>query len=192
MARKYRHRAVRHRDIDGGRVNIRISDGESASPINNLERSRYLSAARLFLKRGDTDRGQRAIKAAAVGTVDPREHLMIMKRLAEIKLAAGNQEEALNSFSRLANRFAAVHLNREALSLFRRVLAVRPESLECLLGSGNALEALGRYCDALAYFRKAQKVMNEGKIVVGRSDVIRKIDFLTKKIESARRASDGA
>jgi tetratricopeptide (TPR) repeat protein len=79
-----------------------------------------------------------------------------------------------------------VRLYHEALSLFYRVLSARPESLECLLGSGNSLEAMGRYADALVYFKKAQRVMNEGKIVVGRSDVSQKINLLTEKITAAQ------
>jgi hypothetical protein len=71
------------------------------------------------------------------------------------------------------------------------VLSVRPRSLECLLGCANSLEALGRFVEALNYFKTVQQLMNEAKIVVGRADVKRRIDLLTKKIVDTQKASDG-
>lgn len=191
-AHKYYNRAVRQRNAEEGRINIKISEVESKNPINTFERARYLTAARIFMEHREIEKAKRAVKAAVAGAADPFQHLMLMKKLAELKIAGGKHEEALNSFSRLANRFAGAGLHHEALSLFYRVLSARPESLECLLGSGNTLEAMGRFADALAYFKKAQRVMNEGKIVVGRSDVARKINLLTEKITAAQKASGGS
>jgi tetratricopeptide (TPR) repeat protein len=190
-ASKYRHWASRQRSVENPGTAIRIIDTESKNPINTFERVRYLTAARLFIEQGHAERAQKAVRAAVAGQEDLYCHLMLMKRLAEMKLRAGRQEEALNSFSRIANRFAGANFNRQALCLFYRVLSVRPRSLECLLGSANALEALGRYVDALGYFRMVQQLMNEAKIVVGRTDVKRRIDALSKRIEDTRKVIDG-
>lgn len=189
-AQKYRQWASRQHDPDNPGAAIRIIDAESKNPINTFERPRYLNAARVFIQEGNAEKAQKAVRAAVAGEEDLFGHLMLMKRLAEMKLNAGRYEEALNSFSRIANRFAAANYNRQALSLFYRVLSVRPRSLECLLGAANALEALGRYVDALGYFRVVQQIMNEAKIVVGRTDVQRRIDFINKTIENTRKASD--
>jgi tetratricopeptide (TPR) repeat protein len=190
-AHKYRKWASRQRSVEDPGTAIRILDAESKNPINTFERSRYLTAARLFIEQGHAERAQKAVRAAVAGQEDLYSHLILMKRLAEMKLSAGRQEEALNSFSRIANRFAGAGFHRQALCLFYRVLSVRPRSLECLLGCANALEALGRYIDALSYFRMVQQLMNEAKIVVGRSDVKRRIDALSKRIEDTRKVSDG-
>ncbi len=189
-AHKYRQWALSRRTIEDPRTAIRIVDAESKNPINSLERTRYLTAARLFVEQGNNERAQKAIRAAVAGTDDLCDHLMLMKRLAEMKRSAGRHEEALNSFSRIANRFASARLHRQALCLYYRVLSVRPRSLECLLGCANSLEALGRFADALSYFRSVQQLMNEAKIVVGRADVKRRIDLLTKKIGDTQKASD--
>jgi len=189
-AHKYRQWASRQRSVENPGTAIRIVDAESKNPINAFERSRYLTAARLFTGQGHTDRAQKAVRAAVVGQEDLYSHLMLMKRLAEMKLSAGRREEALNSFSRIANRFAGANFNRQALCLFYRVLSVRPRSLECLLGCANALEALERYVDALGYFRMVQQLMNEAKIVVGQADVKRRIDTLSKRIEDTRKVID--
>ncbi len=190
-ANKYRRWASRQRGVENPGTTIRIVDAESKNPINAFERSRYLNAARLFIEQGHTERAERAIRAAVAGQDNLYCHLMLMKRLAEMKLRSGRQEEALNSFSRIANRFAGANFNRQALCLFRKVLSVRPRSLECLLGSANALEALGRYVDALGYFLAVQQIMSEAKIVVGRTDIKRRIDALSKIIEETQKASDG-
>jgi signal recognition particle receptor subunit beta len=190
-ANKYRQWAIRRRNIEDPRTSIRIMDTESKNPINSFERSRFLTAARLFIGQGQHERAQKAVRTAVAGTDELYDHLMLMKRLAEMKLRSGRQEEALNSFSRIANRFSGAHFYHHALCLYYRVLSVRPRSLECLLGCANSLEALGRFVDALDYFRAVQQLMNEAKIVVGRADVKRRIDILTKKIGETRKANDG-
>jgi tetratricopeptide (TPR) repeat protein/signal recognition particle receptor subunit beta len=189
-AQKYRQWASRQRNPENPGTAIRIIDAESKNPINTFERSRYLTAARLFIEQGHGERAQKAVRAAVAGEEDLFSHLMLMKRLAEMKLNAGRQEEALNSFSRIANRFAAAGYNRQALCLFHRVLSIRPRSLECLLGTANTLEALERNVDALGYFRLVQQIMNEGKIVVGKADVQRRIDAISKRIVDAREEGD--
>ena len=190
-AHKYRQWAHHRHSIENPGTAIRIMDAESKNPVNNFERSRYLTSARLFAQQGNSERAQKALRAAAAGTEDLHDHLILMKRLAEMKRSAGRHEEALNSFSRIANRFAAAHFHRQALCLHYRVLSVRPRSLECLLGCANSLEALGRFVEALNYFKTVQQLMNEAKIVVGRADVKRRIDLLTKKIVDTQKASDG-
>ncbi len=189
-AQKYRQWASRQHNPENPGTAIRIIDTESRNPINTFERSRYLAASRVFIEQGYDERAQKAVRAAIAGEDDLFRHLMLMKRLAEMKLRVGRQEEALNSFSRIANRLAAAGYNRQALCLFYRVLSVRPRSLECLLGTANVLEALGRYVDALSYFRTVQQIMNEAKIVVGRTDVQQRISAITKRIEDTRKVSD--
>jgi len=189
-AQKYRQWALRQRNNENPGTSIKIVDKDSKNPINSFERSRYLAAARIFIEKGLGDRAQKAVRAAIAGEDSLFHHLLLMKRLAEMKLRMGRQEEALNSFSRIANRLAAAGYNRQALCLFYRVLSVRPRSLECLLGTANVLEALERYVDALSYFRTVQQIMSEAKIVVGRTDVQRRIDTICKRIEDTRKASD--
>jgi tetratricopeptide (TPR) repeat protein len=189
-AQKYREWAVRQRSPENPGTAIRIIDAESKNPINTFERPRYLTASRILTEQGQEERAQRAVRAAIAGEDDLFRHLMLMKRLAEMKLRAGRQEEALNSFSRIANRLAAAGYNRQALCLFYRVLSVRPRSLECLLGTANVLEALERYVDALGYFRTVQQIMNEAKIVVGRTDVQQRISAISKRIEDTQKVRD--
>ena len=189
-AQKYRQWASRQRNNENPGTSIKIVDKDSKNPINTFERSRYLAAARIFIEKGQGDRAQKAVRAAIAGEDNLYHHLLLMKRLAEMKLRMGRREEALNSFSRIANRLAAAGYNRQALCLFYRVLSVRPRSLECLLGTANVLEAMDRYVDALGYFRTVQQIMNEAKIVVGRTDVQRRIDTICKRIEDTWEVSD--
>lgn len=181
-ARKYRLLSVRSVENEGDEVIIRQAADEKKNPIIGFERDRYLDAAYRFERSGETKRAERAMKLALSGAYNPYDKLMLLKKLAELKVRQGKTEEGLNSLSRLANRFNSRGYYREALSLFYLVLSHRPSSLECLLGAGKALDSMDRFADALIYFERAKRVMSEGRIFMGRVDVDRRIKALTRKL----------
>jgi tetratricopeptide (TPR) repeat protein len=99
-----------------------------------------------------------------------------------MKIKAGKKKEGLNSLTRLAGRFINQGYYRQALSLYYYVLRYRPKSLDCLLGAGRALEEMDFIADALNLLKRAQDVMSEGRVFVGRSDVTKRAAILKKKM----------
>ncbi len=190
-ARKYRLWAIRSKEDEGGGINFRVVDDQKLNPIYVFERTRYLAAARKFMEEGETKKAINAVRDAASATQDPYKVLMLLKTLAEMKIRVGKTKEGLNSLTRLAGRFISQGYYKQALSLYYYVLRHRPNSLDCLLGAGRALEEMDRIADALEFLQRAKDVMSEGRIFVGRSDVAKRTAILKKKMMILKRARDG-
>lgn len=190
-ARKYRLWAIRSKEDEGGGINFRVVDDQKLNPIYVFERMRYLFAARKFMEEKETKKAISAVRAAAAATQDPYKVLMLLKTLAEIKIRAGKKKEGLNSLTRLAGRFINQGYYRQALSLYYYVLRHRPNSLDCLLGAGRALEEMDFIADALNFLKRAQDVMSDGRVFVGRSDVAKRTAILKKKMTILKRVRDG-
>lgn len=191
LANKYHAHARSLVRIEGGGIVNRVVTGEAKNPMTARDRSRALTMTREFIAAGDVRRAMRALRVISSGAPETYETLMVIKHLAWIKIRSGRGETGLNSLARLAGRFLGMGYHREAAALFRRVLITRPGSLECLLGASAAMEGMGRNADSLAYLLSARRVMDDGGIRVGRSDVDKKIDELEKLVYTRSIAGEG-
>jgi len=191
LAHKYHHRAKSLVRIEGGGIVTRVVTGEAKNPMTARDRSRALTMTRRFIAEGDVRRAMRALRMVSAGAPETYETLIVIKHLAWVKILSGRGETGFNSLSRLASRFLGMGYHREAAALFRRVLIVRPGSLECLLGASAAMEAMGRNADSLAYLLSARRVMDDGRIQVGRSDVDKKVGELEKLVFARSIAGQG-
>ncbi|MBN1881423.1 MAG: hypothetical protein JW885_04550 [Deltaproteobacteria bacterium] len=191
LANKYHNRARSLMRIEGGGIVTRVVSGEAKNPMTARDRNRALTMTREFIAKCDIRRAMRALRMVSAGAPETYETLMVIKYLAWIKIRSGRGETGLNSLARLAGRFMGMGYHHEAAALFRRVLRTRPGSLECLLGASMAMEGMGRIVDSLAYLFSARRVMDDGKIRVGRSDVDKKIDEIERLVHTRSIARQG-
>lgn len=191
LANKYHAHARSLVRIEGGGIVTRVVTEDGKNPMIARDRSRALTMTRECIAAGDIKRAMRTLRMVSTGAPETYETLIIIKHLAWIKILSGRRETGLNSLARLAGRFMGMGYHREAAALFRRVLIKRPDSLECLLGASMAMEGMGRITDSLAYLQGARRVMDDGKIRVGRSDVDKKIGELEKLFHARSLARQG-
>lgn len=191
LANKYHAHARSLVRIEGGGIVTRVVTGDGKNPMIARDRSRALTMTRERIAAGDIRRAMRILRMVSTGAPETYETLIFIKHLAWIKILSGRIETGLNSLARLAGRFMGMGYHREAAALFRRVLVKRPDSLECLLGASMAMEGMGRIADSLAYLQSARRVMDDGKIRVGRSDVDKKIGELEKLVNTRSLARQG-
>jgi len=191
LANKYHAHARSLVRTEGGGIVTRVVTGDGKNPMIARDRSRALTITRECIAAGDIRRAMRTLRMVSAGAPETYETLIIIKHLAWIKILSGKSETGLNSLARLAVRFMGMGYYREAAALFRRVLIKRPGSLECLLGASMAMEGMGRNADSLAYLQSARRVMDDGKIRVGRSDVDRKIGEIEELVNTRSVARQG-
>ncbi len=64
---------------------------------------------------------------------------------------------------RMGETFLALLRYEEALNSFERVLQIKPDNIESLLGKANALELLGREAEAIESYRRALTIEPENR-----------------------------
>lgn len=151
-----------------------------------LDRQKLLESAQRFLKKGQI---RKAISDYEKLMADDPRNIRVRSKLADLYVRNNNIDRAIEEYVKLAKQYEAEDLSSRAISMYKRILTIRPKQIDVHYWLADLYKKEGLFGNAKVLYQNIIRLNPEDRVA---RNTITELDHTMVRVNPLHRADEAS